>query len=175
MLSARNIAKHYGAVRALNNGTLEVNKGEVVALLGANGSGKSTLGKVMTGVVSPTRGEVLLEGLPVTFASPYAARKRGVTAVYQELSLIPDMTVAENIFWVTSRVGRRWCSAGGCVGRRRGCSSFSAAPSTFPRHPRIRPSPQRAANRRNPQGPEPRPARARPGRSHRQPRLEAGR
>ena len=98
MLSARNIAKHYGAVRALNNGTLEVNKGEVVALLGANGSGKSTLGKVITGVVSPTRGEVLLEGLPVTFASPYAARQRGVTAVYQELSLVPDMTVAENIF-----------------------------------------------------------------------------
>ena len=98
MLSARNIAKHYGAVRALNNGTLEVNKGEVVALLGANGSGKSTLGKVITGVVSPTRGELLLEGLPVTFASPYAARQRGVTAVYQELSLIPDMTVAENIF-----------------------------------------------------------------------------
>ena len=98
MLSARNIAKHYGAVRALNKGTLEVGKGEVVALLGANGSGKSTLGKVITGVVSPTGGEVLLEGLPVTFASPYAARQRGVTAVYQELSLIPDMSVAENIF-----------------------------------------------------------------------------
>ena len=98
MLVARNIVKHYGAVQALNNGTLEVNKGEVVALLGANGSGKSTLGKVITGVVSPTRGELLLEGHPVTFASPYAARQRGVTAVYQELSLVPDMSVAENIF-----------------------------------------------------------------------------
>ena len=98
MLAARSVAKHYGAVRALSDGTLEVGKGEVVALLGANGSGKSTLGKVVTGVVSPTRGELLLEGLPVTFASPYAARQRGVTAVYQELSLVPDMSVAENIF-----------------------------------------------------------------------------
>ena len=98
MLVARNIVKHYGAVQALKDGTLEVNRGEVVALLGANGSGKSTLGKVLTGVVSPTRGELFLEGAPVTFASPYAARKRGVTAVYQELSLVPDMTVAENIF-----------------------------------------------------------------------------
>jgi len=89
---------HYGAVKALVDGTLEVRGGEVLALLGANGSGKSTLGKVITGVVSPTSGELFLEGQPVTFASPYAARKKGVTAVYQELSLVPDMTVAENIF-----------------------------------------------------------------------------
>ena len=98
MLSARNIVKHYGAVRALTDGNLEVNGGEVVALLGANGSGKSTLGKIITGVVSPTGGEVRLGGQPVKFSSPYAARKEGITAVYQELSLVPDMTVAENIF-----------------------------------------------------------------------------
>lgn len=98
MLSARNIVKHYGAVRALTDGNLEVNAGEVVALLGANGSGKSTLGKVITGVVSPTGGEVWLDGRLIRFDSPYAARKQGVTAVYQELSLVPDMTVAENIF-----------------------------------------------------------------------------
>lgn len=98
MLSARNIVKHYGAVQALKDGNLEVTGGEVVALLGANGSGKSTLGKVVTGVVSPTRGELWLDGKAVAFASPYAARRQGVTAVYQELSLVPDMTVAENIF-----------------------------------------------------------------------------
>ncbi len=98
MLVARNLAKHYGAVKALVDGRLEVRAGEVLALLGANGSGKSTLGKIMTGVVAPTSGELLLDGKPVSFASPYAARRRGITAVYQELSLVPDMTVVENIF-----------------------------------------------------------------------------
>ena len=98
MLSARNIVKHYGAVQALKDGNLEVGGGEVVALLGANGSGKSTLGKVVTGVVSPTRGELLWDGQAVAFGSPYAARRQGITAVYQELSLVPDMSVAENIF-----------------------------------------------------------------------------
>ena len=98
MLEARNIVKHYGAVKALVDGHLSVAAGEVVALLGANGSGKSTLGKVVTGVVSPTSGELRINGKPVTFPSPYAARKAGVTAVYQELSLVPDMSVTENIF-----------------------------------------------------------------------------
>lgn len=98
MLIARNLVKHYGAVKALTEGNLEVAGGEVVALLGANGSGKSTLGKIVTGMVAPTGGEVLLNGQPVRFSSPYAARRQGVTAVYQELSLVPDMTVAENIF-----------------------------------------------------------------------------
>ena len=98
MLTARQVVKHYGAVKALVDGNLEVQAGEVLALLGANGSGKSTLGKVITGVVSPTSGELFLEGEPVRFASPYAARAKGVTAVYQELSLVPDMSVTENIF-----------------------------------------------------------------------------
>jgi ribose transport system ATP-binding protein len=98
VLIARNLVKHYGAVKALTEGNLEVAGGEVVALLGANGSGKSTLGKIVTGMVAPTGGEVLLNGQPVRFSSPYAARRQGVTAVYQELSLVPDMTVAENIF-----------------------------------------------------------------------------
>ncbi|MEM6429907.1 MAG: sugar ABC transporter ATP-binding protein [Deinococcota bacterium] len=98
MLEANHITKSYGAVQALTDGHLQVNSGEVLALLGANGSGKSTLGKVITGVVAPTSGELKLDGQPVSFASPYAARQQGITAVYQELSLIPDMTVAENIF-----------------------------------------------------------------------------
>ena len=98
MLSARNVVKNYGAVQALTEGNLEVNAGEVVALLGANGSGKSTLSKIITGVVAPSRGELSLHGEAVTFVSPYAAKKKGITAVYQELSLVPDMTLAENIF-----------------------------------------------------------------------------
>ncbi len=92
------MTKHYGAVKALSNGQVDVRSGEVVALIGANGSGKSTLSKIITGVISPNSGQMLLNGQVVSFASPYQARKRGITAVYQELSLIPDMTVAENIF-----------------------------------------------------------------------------
>ena len=77
MLETRNIVKHYGAVKALVDGHLSVAAGEVVALLGANGSGKSTLGKVVTGVVSPTSGELFLEGKQVRFASPYVCSKSG--------------------------------------------------------------------------------------------------
>lgn len=97
-LSARRIVKRYGGVLALADGNLEVQSGEVVALLGANGSGKSTLSKVITGVVAANEGELLLDGRSMQFASPQAAQKMGITAVYQELSLIPDMSVAENIW-----------------------------------------------------------------------------
>jgi ribose transport system ATP-binding protein len=97
-LSAQNIVKRYGGVVALSDGNLEVKSGEVVALVGANGSGKSTLSKIITGVVAPNQGQLLLDGQQVSFSSPQAAKKVGVTAVYQELSLIPGMTVAENIW-----------------------------------------------------------------------------
>jgi ribose transport system ATP-binding protein len=112
-LSARNIVKRYGGVIALSDGSLDVQSGEVVALVGANGSGKSTLTKVITGVVAPNSGDLLIDGERVSFTSPQAAKKLGISAVYQELSLIPDMTVAENI-WLTQeplrlgvRVNRR--------------------------------------------------------------------
>lgn len=97
-LSARNVVKRYGGVVALADGSLDVQSGEVVALLGANGSGKSTLCKIITGVVAPNEGQLLLDGQSVTFSSPQVAKRFGITAVYQELSLIPDMTVAENIW-----------------------------------------------------------------------------
>ncbi len=111
-LSALKIVKRYGGVVALAEGSLEVASGEVLALLGANGSGKSTLGKIITGVVAPNEGQLHLNGQPAAFNSPQDARRQGIAAVYQELSLIPDMTVAENI-WLTHeprtlfRVNRR--------------------------------------------------------------------
>jgi len=105
-LSARNVTKRYGGVVALSDGNLDVQSGEVVALLGANGSGKSTLSKVITGVIAPNEGQLHLDGRTVTFSSPQAAKNVGITAVYQELSLIPDMTVAENI-WLAHEP-RRW-------------------------------------------------------------------
>jgi ribose transport system ATP-binding protein len=97
-LSARHLVKRYGGVTALADGSLDVQSGEVLALMGANGSGKSTLGKIVTGAVVPDSGTVLLDGEEVRFSSPQAARKAGISAVYQELSLVPDMTVAENVW-----------------------------------------------------------------------------
>jgi ribose transport system ATP-binding protein len=97
-LSAQHLVKRYGGVVALADGSLNVESGEVVALMGANGSGKSTLGKIVTGAVVPDGGRLLLDGEEVRFSSPQAARRAGISAVYQELSLVPDMTVAENMW-----------------------------------------------------------------------------
>jgi ribose transport system ATP-binding protein len=99
-LSARNIVKRYGGVVALSDGNLNVCTGEVVALIGANGSGKSTMSKVINGVVVLDGGQLLLDDKPVHFSSPQAAKNMGIATVFQELSLIPHMTVAENI-WLT--------------------------------------------------------------------------
>ncbi len=99
-LSAQNVVKRYGGVVALSDGNLEVNSGEVVALIGANGSGKSTMSKIINGVVVLDGGQLLLDGKAVHFASPQAAKNLGISTVFQELSLIPQMTVADNI-WLT--------------------------------------------------------------------------
>jgi ribose transport system ATP-binding protein len=99
-LSAQNIVKHYGGVVALSDGNLDVQARQVVALIGANGSGKSTMSKVINGVVVLDGGQLLLDGNPITFSSPQAAKNIGIATAFQELSLIPQMTVAENI-WLT--------------------------------------------------------------------------
>jgi ribose transport system ATP-binding protein len=93
----RGISKRYGGVRALQEAGLTVEAGRIHAVLGENGAGKSTLIKIMSGVVAPDEGEMLLDGRPVTFASPAAAQAVGVVCIFQELSLIPDLSVADNI------------------------------------------------------------------------------
>jgi ribose transport system ATP-binding protein len=97
-LSARNVVKRYGGVVALSDANLDIQSGETVALIGANGSGKSTLSKIINGVVVLDGGQLLLDGNPVNLSSPQAAKKLGIATVFQELSLIPQMTVAENIW-----------------------------------------------------------------------------
>ncbi|HEV7307167.1 sugar ABC transporter ATP-binding protein [Ensifer sp.] len=91
------ISKRYGGVRALENADLSVRAGAIHAVLGENGAGKSTLIKIMAGVVGPDEGKMTLDGQPVAFASPAAANAAGIACVFQELSLIPELSVADNI------------------------------------------------------------------------------
>ncbi|MDE1157133.1 MAG: sugar ABC transporter ATP-binding protein [Neorhizobium sp.] len=97
-LEAVGITKTFGAVRALTDGRLTVARGEIHALLGANGCGKSTLCKIVAGAVAPTGGTVRMAGADVRFRSPRDAERAGVALFYQELSLIPQLSVCENIF-----------------------------------------------------------------------------
>lgn len=99
-LVAHNVVKRYGGVVALQDANVEIRSGEVLALIGANGSGKSTLSKIINGVVAFDGGQLLLDSKPIRFPSPQAAKRMGITTVFQEGSLIPQMTVAENI-WLT--------------------------------------------------------------------------
>ena len=91
------ISKRYGGVRALEKAELTIRAGRVHALLGENGAGKSTLIKIMSGVVAPDEGRMVLDGREVTFANPAAATDAGIVCIFQELSLIPDLSVADNI------------------------------------------------------------------------------
>jgi ribose transport system ATP-binding protein len=97
VLRVKGISKRYGGIRALEEARLECAAGRIHALLGENGAGKSTLIKVIAGVVKPDSGVVELENQPVFFRNPAAAKKAGIACIFQELSLIPDLTVADNI------------------------------------------------------------------------------
>lgn len=97
VLDATGVAKRFGAVVALKNASLQVAAGQVVALMGANGAGKSTFVKILTGVLKPDAGHVKIKGRDSTVASPAGARKWGLVPVYQEPSLIPDLSVADNL------------------------------------------------------------------------------
>ena len=90
--------KSFGPVEALKDVSLTVRAGRVHTLLGENGAGKSTLMKILAGVHAPTRGRIFLDGAETVFASPGDARRKGISIVYQELSLANNLTVAENIY-----------------------------------------------------------------------------
>src|SRR5687768_4537560 len=91
------ISKRYGGVLALDEARLECRRGRIHAVLGENGAGKSTLIKIMSGVVQPDSGTMEIEGTPASFRTPAEATKAGIACIYQELSLLPDLTVADNI------------------------------------------------------------------------------
>ena len=94
----RNITKEYRGVAALKNVDFDLRRGEVHAIVGENGAGKSTLVKILSGAVMPTAGEVSLDGQRLQIAGPADARQYGIAMVYQETSLVPSMTVAQNLY-----------------------------------------------------------------------------
>lgn len=98
VLSARDVAKSFGSVHALKTVNFDVYRGQVTTLFGENGAGKSTLMKILSGVIQPTSGEILLEGEPVRFASTTDAQRLGISIIHQELSLAPNLSVRDNIF-----------------------------------------------------------------------------
>lgn len=98
MLELKQISKHYPGVKALEDVSLRLFAGEVHALLGENGAGKSTLVKVMTGAQSKDRGDILFLGQKQHFNTPMDAQKAGISTVYQEVNLVPNLTVAQNLF-----------------------------------------------------------------------------
>ena len=127
LLRVEGVSKHYGGVRALEDVQFSCRAGTIHALLGENGAGKSTFIKILSGVVQPDRGRIFLDGAPVSFATPAAAAQAGISCIFQELSLLPDLTVADNIGIAhpPRRFGSSIVQRSG-DGRRR-CSRASAA------------------------------------------------
>jgi rhamnose transport system ATP-binding protein len=114
VLELKNISKRFGGVEVLHGVSFGLRPGEVHALLGENGAGKSTLIKVITGIHQPDGGEIFLNDKLVHFDNPLQARLAGIAAIYQELSLCPDLNVAENIF-----LGRQPTTFGGRIDWRK--------------------------------------------------------
>src|SRR5580692_6217143 len=98
LLVMRDIDKRFQGVQALSAATLEVDPGEIMALVGQNGAGKSTMIKVLTGAYRRDSGSILFAGRAIDFASPQAAQRGGVSTIYQEINLVPFRSVAENVF-----------------------------------------------------------------------------
>jgi len=98
LMEVLNISKRFPGVVALDDVSLQFLPGEVHAIVGENGAGKSTLMKIVAGAYTPDAGEVYLSGNKVSFAHPVEAQQKGISIIYQEFNLLPERTVAHNIF-----------------------------------------------------------------------------
>src|SRR5512145_2008903 len=108
-LQMRQISKSYEGTQALRAVDFAARQGEVHAIVGENGAGKSTLVKILSGAVRRDAGEILLDDKPVVLDSPFHARLLGIRAVYQEFSLVPHLTITENILMGQMPTGRlKW-------------------------------------------------------------------
>lgn len=110
ILELKGIHKSFPGVKALDDACLNVYPGKVMALMGENGAGKSTLMKVLTGIYSLDKGEIFYENAQVNFTGPRHSQEAGISIIHQELNLIPDLTIAENIF-----LGREITNAFGAI------------------------------------------------------------
>src|ERR1700759_4303568 len=113
VLSLEHAYKSFGAIRALEDVSIELYPGEAHALVGENGAGKSTLVKILAGVYQPDAGTLLADGQEITLHNPAAARAAGIAVIYQEPALFPDLSVAENMF-----IGRQPLGSGRRIDRR---------------------------------------------------------
>src|SRR5690606_24852679 len=98
LLWMEDVSKSFPGVQALENVSLHVGAGEILGLIGQNGAGKSTLMKILSGVYMPDSGEILLGGEPIQIHNPHHAQELGISIIYQELNLMPNLSVMENIF-----------------------------------------------------------------------------
>jgi ABC-type sugar transport system ATPase subunit len=98
VLKTRNIVKMFGGLVALNNVSLDLHRGEILALVGDNGAGKSTLIKIISGALTPDDGGIYINGKKVHFEAPSDAKKIGIETVYQNLALVDSLNVANNLF-----------------------------------------------------------------------------
>ena len=97
-LELRNISKSFPGVKALDQVSFRLKKGTTHVLCGENGAGKSTLMKILDGIYRQDEGEIYIDGRPVQIKSPVDARANGIAMIFQELSYVPDLTVAENVY-----------------------------------------------------------------------------
>jgi ribose transport system ATP-binding protein len=114
VLQAGRISKAFGGIKALDGVSLDVRAGKINAIVGENGAGKSTLMKVLSGVYQDYEGKILLDGREVSFANPKEAQDNGIAIIHQELNLIPQLSVAENVF-----LGREFINRLGLIDYRR--------------------------------------------------------
>ena len=98
ILTLKNITKEFPGVKALDDVTINIERGTIHGLVGENGAGKSTLIKVLAGIYRPNKGEIILDGKPCRFNSPIEARRAGISVVHQEIKLAEPLSVAENMF-----------------------------------------------------------------------------
>jgi simple sugar transport system ATP-binding protein len=108
LVELKSVSKYFGSVIALKNVSFDVRPGEVHCLLGDNGAGKSTLIKVLSGVHSPDEGEILVGGARTKFNSPKDTLDKGIATVYQDLALVPLMSVARNFFLGREPLKKAW-------------------------------------------------------------------
>ena len=108
LLEIRNVAKSFGAIRAVNGISLSIDPGEVIGLMGDNGAGKSTLVKLIAGNFPPTEGEIVVDGSLCHFHKPIQARAMGIEVVYQDLALADNLTASQNVFLGRELKKRVW-------------------------------------------------------------------